>query len=194
MAADLQLGMSLVDNPVAPDSGEADDSAQEELVVMPPQLQRFGALLSTVPEGGATALYKGWFAVLSGFPVLWLFVPGYGVAYSSTRDKLLASAPNNAVVVDLCWIGGMLLSGPAALRALQRATRPNNGFLVQLGMGSAFVPRVVTEKLETSKRRLRRSMTALIALIVMFFALEFATTDGTLHVYISARHTSRSNR
>ena len=101
-------------------------------------------------------------------PVLWLFVPGYGVGSgSSTRDKLVSNAPNNMVVGDLCFIGGMLLSGPAALHALRRATRPNYGFLAQLGMGSAFVPRAVTEKLELSKRRLRHSATALIALIVM---------------------------
>eukprot|EP01046_Picozoa_sp_COSAG06_P026006 COSAG06_NODE_2215_length_7325_cov_5.038887_10_plen_123_part_00 len=83
MPTDLGLGTSLVDNPVAADG----ETGEEELVLLlPPQLQRIGALLST-PEGKPTALCKGVYAVLA-VPGLWLFVPGYGAWGSSTRDKL----------------------------------------------------------------------------------------------------------
>lgn len=46
MSTDLGLGLSLVDNPVAAGGGET-EQAEEELVVLPPQLQRIGALGET---------------------------------------------------------------------------------------------------------------------------------------------------
>jgi hypothetical protein len=164
MPTDLGLGTSLVDNPVAADG----ETGEEELVLLlPPQLQRVGALLST-PEGKPTALCKGVYAVLA-VPGLWLFVPGYGAWGSSTREKL-ASGDTVGAVQDLCAIGGMLLAGPVAVHTLRVATRPN-GFLVQLGMGTAYVPHVVVENLESSERALRHAVTALIVLITMFFVL-----------------------
>ena len=88
MPADLGLGTSLVDNRVAADG----ETGEEELVLLllPPQLQRVGALLST-PEGKPTALCKGVYAVLA-VPGLWLFVPDYGAWGVSTRDKLESQA------------------------------------------------------------------------------------------------------
>jgi hypothetical protein len=72
----------------------------------------------------------------------------------------------------------MLLAGPVALHTLRVATRPN-GFLVQLGMGTAYVPRVVVEKLESSERALRCAVTALIVLITMFFVLLVASVGAS---------------
>lgn len=57
----LGLGLSIVDNPIAAGGrdalGAGSQEEEEELVVLPEQLQRIGALLST-PEGKPTALYR----------------------------------------------------------------------------------------------------------------------------------------
>eukprot|EP01046_Picozoa_sp_COSAG06_P026994 COSAG06_NODE_2358_length_7012_cov_4.376826_1_plen_654_part_00 len=153
---DLEVGDALSST-----SETDDDDDDEELVVLPAQLQKIGALLST-PAGGASALCKCAYVLLVGYPMWGLIVDSAGGP--STREKILNGNVVNAVS-DLCIWGGMLLAGPAALHALRLAARPG-GSLMRLGAGTAYVPRSVLLSLESSARKLRRGGTALVG--VMF--------------------------
>eukprot|EP01046_Picozoa_sp_COSAG06_P037869 COSAG06_NODE_4317_length_4368_cov_3.983134_1_plen_652_part_00 len=172
------LGLSLVDNPVATTGGGSDfDGKKEELVVLPEQLRRIGALLST-PEGKPTALCKGALAVLAGYPLCNLLVYDLigGLGTDGTALALARSGNMKGTYIYGSGQAGWLLSGAIAVHALQTATRAG-GFLEQLGAGSALVPRSMLEKLESSGRVLRRVGTAMVALSSGLSAL-FATIMG----------------
>ena len=174
---DLGLGLTLVDNPVAADDLEAglaehDEEEEEELVVLPAQLERIGELLST-PAGKPTALYKGTHALLTGFPLWNLLIADFkGDPAASVRAIAMRGEVQLALVVACLWCG-MLLAGPAAVYALRHATRPR-GFLTRLGAGTAVVRRSGLKKLEASARTLRRVGTGMVVLITLF------TVGGTL--------------
>lgn len=165
MPANLELGTSLVGNPVAVGG---DDNGEDELVVLPEQLRRIGALLST-PEDEPTALSKAVLAVLVGYPLWCLVVTDLTGTGPSTRAKAL-DGDVSLVITDMCLHGAFLLAGPVALHALQLATQ-SDGFLRQLGMGQAHVPRSRQENLEWWELTLRRTGTVLVSLIAGFMLL-----------------------
>jgi hypothetical protein len=138
------------------DNSDDDGEEEEDLVVLPAQLETIGALLSTA-SGGASALCKAAYALLVGYPMWGLLVESTGTP--STLEQFITG---NIVlgIAESCMCGGMLLAGPAAVHALRLAARPG-GNLVRLGAGAAYVPRSVLLSLESSARKLRRGGTAL---------------------------------
>jgi hypothetical protein len=160
MAADgAGLGLSLVDNPVAlgrDDDLEAgggghdeSDDEEEELVELPAQLQRIGALLSTA-TGRPTTLYRLLVGALASLlPIYFSGALGGSPNNPDGRIWMLGLAD----VLENSAIGvGLTLAGIPALRSLRHATRPG-GFLTRMGADSARLPRSAVEELGRSKPR-----------------------------------------
>jgi hypothetical protein len=152
---DLELGH--VGNPIAETTDEASDEA---LVVLPPQMQRFGKLLST-PTGRPTPACWLIGAVLALYPLAGLLV---GVGIPSVLSRAVDGDTQLAIQFGLIY-GGVLAAGPVALHALFMVTRQPQGHLTQLGAGTARVPRGVVDGLEWWARFLK----GLLALMLFLF-------------------------
>eukprot|EP01046_Picozoa_sp_COSAG06_P059569 COSAG06_NODE_12364_length_1390_cov_4.321456_1_plen_385_part_01 len=165
---DLELG--LVGNPIAAANDEAGDEA---LVVLPPQLQRVGKLLST-PTGRPTPACWLIGAVLALYPLATLLV---GAGHRSVLSRAVDGDTQGAIREGLIW-GGLLPAGPVALHALFLVTRQPQGHLTQLGAGTARVPRGVVDGLEWWARFLK----GLLALMLFLFAAfdGFSASQGAV--------------
>jgi hypothetical protein len=184
MAADgAGLGLSLVDNPVAlgRDDLEAaggghdeSDDEDEELVELPAQLQRIGALLSTA-TGRPTMLYRLLVGALASLlPIYFSGALGGSPIWTLGLADVLQ---NSAIGV------GLTLAGIPALRSLRHVTRPG-GFLARMGADSARLPRSAVEELGRSKRRLACAGNAAVAGVAMFavLGLFFGASDWVIFV------------
>ena len=153
---DLELG--LVGNPIAAANDEAGDEA---LVVLPPQLQRVGKLLST-PTGRPTPTCWLIGAVLALYPLAMLLV---GVGQPSVLSMAASGNTQGAIQFGLMWCGALPV-GSVALHTLFLVTRQPQGHLTQLGAGTARVPRGVVDGLEWWARFLK----GLLSLMLFLFA------------------------
>jgi hypothetical protein len=124
---DLELGH--VGNPIAETTDEASDEA---LVVLPPQMQRFGKLLST-PTGRPTPACWLIGAVLALYPLAGLLV---GVGIPSVLSRAVDGDTQLAIQFGLIY-GGVLAAGPVALHALFMVTRQPQGHLTRFLKGLA---------------------------------------------------------
>ena len=174
MAA-VDLGLSLVDNPVAAGGAYADgDEQPPPLAVLPDQLRRVGDLLSA-PDGSPTWLYKAAFVVLVCWPVSLMLgsVPPFPSAFVALADGDVAMA------VIVLGIGlSFLLAGPVALHTLRLVTR-RAGPLAQLGVGKAEVPQTRLDALQSSARWLR-CFGAAFQLLFAALCLTYASSSGTV--------------
>ena len=163
----MALQLELVGNPAAGEPARGEDGGLE-LVVLPPQLRRVGALLSTT-DGAPTPLCTAGLAVLSILP---LYAPLIGLPGAGGNVFDAAAARDTAYVAfDLgIVLLGFLLPGPIALHTLRLATKHPDGLLDRLGAGRALVPRSTLSSLRWWRRVLKVLLFFIMAVWLFMFA------------------------
>ena len=156
----MELELGLVGNPIV-ETNDDEAGDDEALVVMPPQLQRVGKLLST-PTGRPTPACGLIGAVLALYPLAMLLV---GIGVPSVLSQAANGNTQGAIQFGLMWCG-VLLVGSVALHTLFLVTRQPQGHLTQLGAGTARVPRGVVDGLDWWARFLK----GLLSLMLFLFA------------------------